>query len=324
MTAAIPQAFADHAGHPANPIEQNDWKVSWSEISDGGWPNGDGLQIGTTVQYRPNTTYQSLINTAKVPSIYVEYSNGVSFTDELIIPSPDTHSGQNHFDKHNISTYGWYFHHNYFYGTCTYLGWSTAANGCYKYEVYYSFRDDNQKLSPWVVSYGPGFTGVGTPPGPDYGNPIYEIRWRIDNAVLDQNDDGFATYTGSSWVRQSTEFSQGDPNTPASGGYQWKVFDYPESGESLYIDPYSLDTITWHDGSTKKATIYALVSKDTEDEGPPSLYKGTETIATGGPPPTSGSNIVIWYVGYLNWDVRGCSSTTGCVSGADLYAKDFT
>jgi hypothetical protein len=309
-------SYADHSGHPSNPIDQNNWKVSWAEDT------GDGLRIGSPVQYKASSTYHTVIDKAKIPSIYVYYSNGVSFKDELPLPFPHDHTQvYNHFDKHNIGSSGWYFHHWYYYG-CGASIW--PQNGCYKYTVYYSFRDDNQKLSPWIEIWGPGFTGYNG--GDDYGNPIYRTHWRMGTSIFDAGDDGFATYTGSSWSVKTTEYSQADPGTPTTQGYQWKTFDFPQSGESFYIDPYSLDSVTWHDGSTKKATIYVVKENSSEDQGDstgsPAGYVNGETIASSTTGP--GSDITIWYAGYMNWDARGCSHTSPCVSGADWYAKDFS
>lgn len=309
-------SYADHAGHPPNPITQNDWNVPWGEDTN------DGLRIGSNVQYRPASTYQTVLDRGKIPTVYVDYSGGVTFLDQLPIPFPDTHDlYDNHFDKHDLGTYGWLFHH-YFYVGCSPSQW--PMNGCYKYTVYYSFRDDNQKLSPWIEVWGPGFTGYNG--GIDYGNPIYRTQWRIGSSVLGSTDDGFATYTGSAWSVRTTEYSQGDPNTPTTEGYQWKTFDFPQSGESLYIDPYPKDTVIYHDGTTKKATIYAVLERSSEDQGDsstgsPAGYVNGETISSSTTGP--GTDITIWYVGYTNWDARLCSTTNPCTTGPDLYAKSF-
>jgi hypothetical protein len=214
-----------YAVDPPNPINQDNWQVTWTQTAD------DGIKI-SSISYKINT----VIFDAIIPRIIVKYPSTLTLTDEL-------GGTPAHFEKHDVTS-GWYIHATYYIG-CTETNWPTP--GCYKYIQEWWFYSDGE-FRPWLRIYGPGFKDTD-------GDPTYETRWRIDSDILGSADDGFGYWSSWNYPTIEDKFPSTSPFTPE--GYKWIVFDYPNSGgERFAIDPYSPDTpdfwvLRYHAGQTE-------------------------------------------------------------------------
>lgn len=305
-TMYVPVAYA-HNANPPNPITQNNWEVPWSTPS-----GADGVVIGNVgtgavVKYKGAATpNDSTFTDARLPSIYVTYPSGTDVKDEL------GGSSWTHLHKVDV-TNGFRLEATYYLG-CTELQW--PVNGCYKYILEWWFYSGGQ-MNPWMQIYGPGFTGYGGAPD-NRGIPTYESRWRFNTAVFEPADDGIGIYTSTGWSKPTFEDKSSDASPYTPEGYKWKVFDWPESGENLYVDPFSQDSsVFWYLRQYSTQTEVPGDNPGGNVKGSLTSYDNDEVVQSG----SGGQDNVHWYLAQSYYG--NCSTSVPCYPGGTWFANSF-
>lgn len=292
----------------ANPITQNNWEVSWVVTTE------HGLGIYNVKYKGTDTTYDLVLTDARLSSVYVDYSSG-DLVDELW----DT----NNYHVHKVDVTNGFRLEGHYYVGCTETQWNNGQRtGCYKYIQEWWFFSDGT-FRPWLRIYGPGLIGQ-----PGYGtNPTYEARWRFNTGIFQAADDGHQYYD-SSWTYTLTENQKSDTAPSDPSGYEWRVFDWPSSGESFYIDPFSADNARWwslrHYAGEEEIPLGTCTNCDnfsTQTKGSPEYYRGTESISDSSSGP--GYDNAHWYLSLSTWVDEGCSTTNPCYPGATWKAVSF-
>lgn len=179
-----------------------------------------------------------------------------------------------------------------------------GANCNYRYDQRMQFFNDGRFR---VVSGAYG-KGCGS-------NAIYRPIVRVDIAVNGSENDSFATWNGTEWQIQTSEFwqLQADPYTPE--GYKWQVSDI--SGNGYYLEPgqgqfgdggrgdFAYIYVTLHkpeEGDTDLGSIGTCCNDD-HRQGPHN-YVNDENILN--------QNIVIWYVPQMVTEVNASQGIYYC------------
>ncbi|MCA9978533.1 MAG: hypothetical protein KC413_22385, partial [Anaerolineales bacterium] len=196
------------------------------------------------------------------------------------------------------------------YGDTQVLDLHDGANNVIGFEVVQDFRmgnwgyNCNYRYEQHIQFYEDGrFRVVAGAFGRDCGSgtAIYRPLVRIDIAANGDANDTLATWGGSDWITQGTEFweQQGAPYT--AEGYRWRVTD--QSGSGYYIEPGQGQ---FGDGGMGDNAYFYVVAHHPE-EGDTDLPIIGDCCATGGDYQQGphqyltgesivDTNIVIWYV----------------------------
>lgn len=313
MVTYLPVAkpAAAHTQSLANPIIENGWEISWTNTGSA------MLELNNVKWKGTDATYNTVITKTRVPSIYVDYPTGPSDVLDKVGAAELTH-------LHKVAvTNGFRLEAEYIYGCAT---WPTY--GCYKYEQQWMFKNDGT-FFPWMEVYGPGLrSGWG---GPSFGDPHYVIRWYFNTAIDGTSDDGFAHYESSGWVKPTQEDKKAAA-TPYSGSFDWKMFDYPESGtgtsEAFSVDPWEADNPTMHYlryySSQIDIPLCTTPSEtncdnvETQKIGSPAKWDNNESIQS----TSAGQDNVEWYITRHN--AASCANgSQACFPGGSWQATGF-
>lgn len=297
--------------NPANPIVENNWSVTWTDTG------GDMIRITNLKWKGTDSTYDTVISRMEIPSIYVDYPSG-PFDIKDSVGSTELV----HFHKVAV-TGGFKLVAEYIYGCATW-----PQYGCYKYKQIWMFKSDGT-FFPWAELWGPGLRpGFG---GPSFGLPDYYVRWSFNTDVLGSSDDGFARYETTGWVKDANEDKR-LAASPYDGYFDWKIFDWPESGETLSVDPYATDNPTMYYlryYSTQQDIPFCASSSETNCDDPdvqkfgkPDKWDNNEAIQAPTANPPTGQDNIQWYV--TNTDATSCGDTvTPCYPGGNWQALGF-
>ncbi|MCA9933639.1 MAG: PKD domain-containing protein [Ardenticatenaceae bacterium] len=171
---------------------------------------------------------------------------------------------------------------------------SNWGNNCnYRYEQHIQFYDDG-RFRVVAGAFGRDCGG---------GGATYRPVVRIDVAVNGDDNDTLASWDGSNWVAESTEFWANQPHTFTVA--PWRITD--QTGEGYYIEP---GVGQYDDGGLgDNAYFYAVAHH--ANEGDTDMPIIGDCCATGGDyqqgphlylndEPLTDTNIVLWYVSQSN------------------------
>ncbi|MCA9970048.1 MAG: PKD domain-containing protein, partial [Anaerolineales bacterium] len=168
---------------------------------------------------------------------------------------------------------------------------SWGFNCNYRYDQRFQFYQDG-RFRVVTGAYGRDCGG---------GAATYRPIIRIDVAADGDAGDSLATWTGSGWQTETTEFWTGQTGPYTPQGYAWRVTD--QSGAGFYVEPNRgqfgdgshgdnayFYVVAHHpnEGDTDLPVIGDCCATGGDHQQGPHLYLNGESIAD--------ENIVIWYV----------------------------
>ena len=235
-------------------VSAHNWTVEYR------WSTSSGLVVGPCEYMGVR-----VLHDAAVPFVYVNYTGGVTFTDEL-------RSTLRRIERREIM-HGFDLRASYdLYGED------------YLYEHVSRFHDDGQFASRIVIQ-GPGEENEG--------QHVYHIPFRIDLDVGGSPHDSFQKRAASGrWTKVARE---GGHQPAGTGGYDWRVVD-PTQDRGILVRPGQFDdselwALAYSDVEGWSAAGGAGDGVPGSPGSVPALYDNNQ--------PVQDADVVLWYIAHV-------------------------
>ncbi len=243
---------------PSSPVSQNDWVVHWNVTLD------DGIRIY-------NVTYRGtlVLRDGRIPGVIVRYFNSSCFFyDEFrsawILSQNIFVEDLNH-GTLEPSDQGFQIRGNY------------DVPG-YDYQQIWRFLPDGRFLIIDQVGGGGCFA-----------RHVYETRWRLDFALVEDDRNAFSQYRAGSWmpVRQESNLTDSGQRDSSKSFTNWRV---AFGRRAYYFTPFDTPQASWVPG-------VVLVVQNHQGEIENSHFPGTVTPSIYlNEEPVWRKDITIWYI----------------------------